>query len=246
MDILKDKTWMVKVPELVYNQIIKEKDIGYLHICEKNTNGNNTREIKVSLGGQIHPKNFEIKFDKTGSFYTFKDKKNQIKKVDYLGRFIASDEHVSDLMTLSVYKEELSNKPAIAIETGKGRPLTEAIIPLSEHQFFATNDSSHRARSQIERKEKHLKKTRMDREELKKEIFSLFTEKEFWANKELVAKLDQPENYLKEVLTEMCNYIRSGPKKGCYELKAQYVKTSTTDKMHVEEENYEMSEELDD
>jgi hypothetical protein len=246
MEILKDKTWMVKVPELVYNQIIKEKDLGCIHISEKNLNGNNTKELKVSLGGQINPKNFEIKYEKTGSFYTFKDKKNQIKKVDYLARFIASDEYVSDLVTLSVFKEELSNKPAIAIETGKGRPLTEAIIPLSEHQFFATNDSSQKARSQIERKEKHLKKTRMEKEELKKEIFSLFTEKEFWANKELVAKLDQPENYLKEVLAEMCNYIRSGPKKGCYELKAQYVKTSTTDKMQIEEENYDMSEELDD
>ena len=68
----------------------------------------------------------------------------------------------------------------------------------------------------------------MDLEELKTEIFNLFAEKNNWTNRELVAKLDQPENYLKEVLTEMCNYIRSGPKKGNYELKPQFRHYETT------------------
>ena len=245
MDIFKDKIWMVKVPEVIYNQILKERDLGCIDIIEKNINGTPSRDLKVHLRGSIDPKNFELKFDKTNSFFSFKDKKSKIKNIDYLGRFIASDEYVSDRMTMNVYKEELSNKPAIAIERGKGRPLTEAIIPLSEHQFYATSDSYQKAVSQKHRKDKHLKKTRMDKEELKKEIFSLFTEKEFWANKELVAKLDQPENYLKEVLSEMCNYIRSGPKKGCYELKPQYVKSKSGDQMQIDE-NIEMSEELDD
>lgn len=244
MEILKDKLWMVKVPEVIYNQILKEKEIGQLEFQEKSLN-NKPRQVTVRLGGNIDPKNFEIKYEKTNGFYIFKDKKSQIKKLDFLGRFHALDESVSDRVTMNVYKEELSNKPKISIERSKGRPLTESIIPLSEHQFYATTDSYKKARNQIDRKDKHLKKTRMDREELKKEIFSLFSEKEYWANKELVAKLDQPENYLKEVLSEMCNYIRSGPKKGCYELKAQYEKTTTIDnQMLLDEDN--MSEEFDD
>ena len=241
MEILKDKIWMVKVPEVVYNQIMKEKELGYLDIHE----GKTSKQLKLSLGGHIEPKKFEIKYEKTSGFYIFKDKKTQIKKVDFLGRFHALDENVSDLVTMNVYREELSNKPRIAIEQGKGRPLTESIIPLSEHQFYATTDSYKKARNQIDRKDKHLKKTRMDREELKKEIFSLFSEKEYWANKELVAKLDQPENYLKEVLSEMCNYIRSGPKKGCYELKAQYIKSSAADNP-IQMDDDSMSEEFDD
>ena len=66
----------------------------------------------------------------------------------------------------------------------------------------------------------------MDRNDLVSEIFNLFSIKDFWTNKELVVKLDQPENYLKEVLNEMCNFIKSGPRKGSYELKNQYLKTS--------------------
>jgi hypothetical protein len=238
MDIIKDKIWMVKVPEIVYSQILKERDLGYIDIFEKTINGESIKEVKINLGGKIDPKKFDISYNKTDNFFSFKDKKSKIKKLSYLGRFIASDEYVSDKVTMNVTKEELTNKPSIKIEYSKGRPLTEGIIPLSEHQFYATSDTYQMAVSQKNRKDKHLKKTRMDREELKKEIFNLFTEKDFWSNKELVAKLDQPENYLKEVLIEMCNYIRSGPKKGCYELKPQYLR-STEDKAN----DYEMSEE---
>jgi hypothetical protein len=229
---------MVKVPEIVYSQILKERDLGYIDIFEKTINGESIKEVKINLGGKIDPKKFDISYNKTDNFFSFKDKKSKIKKLSYLGRFIASDEYVSDKVTMNVTKEELTNKPSIKIEYSKGRPLTEGIIPLSEHQFYATSDTYQMAVSQKNRKDKHLKKTRMDREELKKEIFNLFTEKDFWSNKELVAKLDQPENYLKEVLIEMCNYIRSGPKKGCYELKPQYLR-STEDKAN----DYEMSEE---
>lgn len=229
MDILKDKIWMVKVPEVVYNQMLKEpRDLGYIDIFERILNGEKVRDVTVHLGGNIDPKKFDVIYNKTDSFFSFKDKKNKIKKISHLGRFVATDENVSDRVTMNVAKEELTNKPSIAIEYGKGRPLTEGIIPISEHQFYATSDTYQMAVSQKNRKDKHLKKTRMDKEELKKEIFNLFTEKDFWTNKELVAKLDQPENYLKEVLTEMCNYIRSGPKKGCYELKPQYLKSSTS------------------
>ncbi len=229
MDILKDKIWMVKVPETVYKQIIKERDLGYIDIFEKTINGEKVKDVTLNLGGNIEAKKFDLNFNKTDNFFSFKDKKNKIRKINYMGRFIASDENVSDRVTMNVARQELTNKPSIAIEYGKGRPLTEGIIPISEHQFYATSDSYQMAVSQKYRKDKNLKKTRMDREELKKEIFNLFTEKDFWTNKELVAKLDQPENYLKEVLIEMCNYIRSGPKKGCYELKPQYLKSKGGD-----------------
>jgi hypothetical protein len=238
MDILKDKIWMVKVPEVIYNQILKERDLGYIDIFERILNGEKVKEVYVNLGGNIEPKRFDINYNKTDNFFSFKDKKSKIKKIHHLGRFVASDESVSDRVTMNVAKEELTNKASIAIEYGKGRPLTEGIIPISEHQFYATSDTYQMAVSQKNRKDKHLKKTRMDREELKKEIFNLFTEKDFWTNKELVAKLDQPENYLKEVLTEMCNYIRSGPKKGCYELKPQYLRST----LQANDEDEEMSD----
>ena len=54
------------------------------------------------------------------------------------------------------------------------------------------------------------------------DIFDLFSEKRFWTLKELVDKLDQPENFLKEELNKVCDYIKSGPQKGSFELKRQY------------------------
>ncbi len=242
MEILKDKVWLVKVPEVVYKKMINGGEVGRMEIYD--TTNPNTRErekeVKINLGN-IDTNFFDLNFNKTENFFTFKDKKNKIKKVDYLGRFVATDEYVSDRVTMNVAKEELTNKPCVAIEYGKGRPQTEGIIPISVHQFYATTDTMQKAINQKNRKDKNLKKTRMDREELKKEIFNLFTEKDFWTNKELAGRLDQPDNYLKEVLLEMCNYIKSGPKKGCYELKPQYLKSNFNRGLDVneDEEDYE-------
>lgn len=230
MNLLKDKLWMVKVPEVIYNQAMRQKDLGELEIYEVTNNvGQQETKLKVNLSERITPSNFDINFDKTNNFFTFKDKKNRVREVDYTGRFVASDESVSDSVTMNATREEVTNKPMISIERGKGRPKTEGIIPLSERQYFAINETKQRALQQKNRRDRNLKKTRKDRDELKGEIFDLFTEKDFWTNKELVATLDQPENYLKEVLSEMCDYIRSGPKKGCYELKRQYMRTKHED-----------------
>lgn len=225
MENFDHKLWLVKVPEQIYNQVINHNDLGILEVFEKeNENGKKEFEFKVCLGSKIDPNSFNLNISDTKNFFTFKEKLNKIRSIEKIGRFIASNEHISDMVTLRVAKEEETNKPSITIDTGKGRQNNQGrIIPISEHQFIATNDNFQKAMDQKIRKDKNLKKTRKDREELKTEIFSLFSNKKYWTNREIVAKLDQPENYLKEVLSEICNYIKSGPKKGCYELKHQYV-----------------------
>jgi hypothetical protein len=237
MEILKDKVWLVKVPEVVYNKMINEKDLGQLEVYESITsNGEKVRDAKVNLGKNLDTSLFDLIYNPTDNFFTFRDKKNILKKVDYLGRFVANDEYTSDRVTMSVARNEMTNKPCVAIEYGKGRKQTESVIPISVHQFYATNDTMQKAINQKNRKDRNLKKTRMDKEDLKTEIFNLFTEKDFWTNKELAVRLDQPDNYLKEVLLEMCNYIKSGPKKGCYELKPQYLKSSNLE-LHEDADN---------
>ena len=39
-------------------------------------------------------------------------------------------------------------------------------------------------------------------------------------------RLQQPESYLKQVLSQICDYIRTGPQKGNYELKRQFLKSN--------------------
>lgn len=220
------KLWLVKVPELIHNKILKEKnDIGFIEVFEKeNPEGKKEILYKMNLGNIDDNCIFDLNISETKNFFTFKEKKNVIKSLDLFGRIVASDERTSDKVTLQVANEEADQKPKVNLHLGKGRQNNQGrIMQISEHQFIATADNLQKAMDQKIRKDKNLKKTRKDRDELKTEIFGLFSNKNFWTNREIVAKLDQPENYLKEVLSEICNYIKSGPKKGCYELKRQYV-----------------------
>lgn len=229
MDLLNDKVWLVKVPEIVYNQMLQEKNLGTVDIYEKpSSTGTKENDLKLNLHPHFNPTNFDIVLNKNENFFTFKESKNKplkIKRVNYFGRLVAADESSSDLVTLKVAAEENLNKPSVAIEMGKGRPKTEGIIQISVHQYMASSESLQSALIKKHRKDKNLKKTRMDKDDLKAEIFNLFNEQDYWTNKELSSKLDQPDNYLKEVLSEICDYIRSGPKKGYYELKRQYIRS---------------------
>jgi hypothetical protein len=227
MDVLENKLWLVKVPELIYKQLTsdnrKRNEVGSLDIFESK----NKKNFKIlanidTEGGASCAFDLDYKKIEDNNLFTFSNSE-RAKGVNVLGKFIATDEKLSDILTKNVRKEEDENKPSVKLETSRVRPQTQGLIKLSEHQYIATNDSREKALIQRNRKEKNLKKTRKDKTELQNEIFQLFSEKKYWTKKELVSKLDQPENYLKDVLLEICNYIKSGPKKSCYELKSQFV-----------------------
>jgi len=63
---------------------------------------------------------------------------------------------------------------------------------------------------------------RMPRNQLLDILFSLFREKEHWSIKPLREKTQQPEVYLKEVLTEIAFLHRSGEHNGTWELMANF------------------------
>ena len=227
MDCLENKLWLVKVPELIYRQLTnknnKRSDIGTLDIYELKDNKNKLKLV-VHVENDLNNANtFDLDIQKidNSSLFTFTNHE-KAKNIDYLGKFIASDEKVSDSLSKNVSKEEDENRASVVLEKSRCRPQTSGLIKLSDHQYIATNDSKEKALIQKNRKDKNLKKTRKDKIELQNDIFQLFSEKKYWTKKELTSKLDQPENYLKEVLLEICNYIKSGPKKSCYELKTQF------------------------
>lgn len=53
-------------------------------------------------------------------------------------------------------------------------------------------------------------------------LFGLFREREFWSVKTLRERTQQPEAYLKEVLSEIATMHRSGEHNGTWELKANF------------------------
>ncbi|KAG6896628.1 hypothetical protein C0992_007034 [Termitomyces sp. T32_za158] len=95
---------------------------------------------------------------------------------------------------------------------------------------------------------------RMPRNQLLDQIFTLFRDPTHWGIKPLREKTQQPEVYLKEVLSEVAFLHRSGEYNGLWELKdnfkdpgikAENVPQSTDVKMEVDEEEEDEDEDED-
>ncbi|KAI7731308.1 hypothetical protein M8C21_002584 [Ambrosia artemisiifolia] len=71
-----------------------------------------------------------------------------------------------------------------------------------------------------------VKRTRRDRGELEDIMFKLFERQPNWALKQLVIETDQPAQFLKEILSELCVYNKRGANQGTYELKPEYKKSA--------------------
>ncbi|XP_076888890.1 transcription initiation factor IIF subunit beta-like [Bidens hawaiensis] len=74
-------------------------------------------------------------------------------------------------------------------------------------------------------KGQEVKRTRRDRGELEDIMFKLFEREPNWTLKQLVIETDQPAQFLKEILNELCVYNKRGTNQGTYELKPEYKKS---------------------
>ncbi|KAE8666420.1 Papain family cysteine protease [Hibiscus syriacus] len=75
-------------------------------------------------------------------------------------------------------------------------------------------------------KQSEVKRTRRDRGELEDIMFKLFERQPNWTLKQLVQETDQPAQFLKEILNELCVYNKRGANQGTYELKPEYKKSA--------------------
>ncbi|CAN8234618.1 unnamed protein product [Cochlearia groenlandica] len=78
-------------------------------------------------------------------------------------------------------------------------------------------------------KQTEVKRTRRDRGELEAIMFKLFEGQPNWTLKQLVQETDQPAQFLKEILNELCVYNKRGSNQGTYELKPEYKKAAEED-----------------
>ncbi|KAJ1263590.1 hypothetical protein BS78_09G197400 [Paspalum vaginatum] len=81
-------------------------------------------------------------------------------------------------------------------------------------------------KKQTPAKPSDVKRTRRDRTEMENIIFKLFERQSNWALKALVQETDQPEQFLKEILNDLCVYNKRGPNQGTHELKPEYKKST--------------------
>lgn len=78
---------------------------------------------------------------------------------------------------------------------------------------------------------------RIARNDLIDMLFKLFYKQQYWSLKDLRAKVQQPEAYLKEVLAEIGHLERSGPNNGTWRLQESYAMPTPDvkeDEMEVE------------
>ncbi|EOY18589.1 hypothetical protein QUC31_006449 [Theobroma cacao] len=70
------------------------------------------------------------------------------------------------------------------------------------------------------------KRTRRDRGEMEDIMFKLFERQPNWTLRQLIQETDQPEQFLKDILKDLCVYNNKGTNQGSYELKPEYKKAS--------------------
>ncbi|TVU34970.1 hypothetical protein EJB05_16829, partial [Eragrostis curvula] len=78
----------------------------------------------------------------------------------------------------------------------------------------------------IPAKPSDMKRTRRDRTEMENILFKLFEKQPNWSLKQLMQETDQPEQFLKEILNDLCVYNKRGPHQGTHELKPEYKKST--------------------
>ncbi|MCO5551439.1 hypothetical protein L7F22_004942 [Adiantum nelumboides] len=74
------------------------------------------------------------------------------------------------------------------------------------------------------------KRIRIERGVLEDLVFKLFEQQPYWTLKQLVGETQQPEAFLKEVMSEICIYNKRGPNQGKYELKPEFCQSTEKEK----------------
>lgn len=205
---LKDKVFLLKIPPIIYNKLQSQKELGYIDIIPYNSKNMKYPKIQLHLNDKFPAQNFTVNYNPTDYFFTFKEKKgklSKVKKIDYFGSCIARDDKTSDDIFKELNKE---HEKSIYTKRVTGR------IQDDEDEKI-----KRRKKEDIIRN----KKTRKEKDVLTKEIFNMFSKQTYLTIKQISEQLQQPDNYLKEILNPICDYFSSGINKGCYKLKSAYV-----------------------
>ncbi|KAF3969500.1 hypothetical protein ACB098_06G175500 [Castanea mollissima] len=81
-------------------------------------------------------------------------------------------------------------------------------------------------KKKIPAKGSEAKRTRRDRNEMEEIMFKLFERQPNWTLRQLIQETDQPEQFMKDILKDLCVYNNKGANQGSYELKPEYRRTN--------------------
>ncbi|CAN8254687.1 unnamed protein product [Cochlearia groenlandica] len=95
------------------------------------------------------------------------------------------------------------------------RPMPGMIIPTAAPE-----------KKKLANRTPEMKRTRRDRREMEEVMFNLFERQSNWTLRLLIQETDQPEQFLKDMLRDLCIYNNKGSNQGTYELKPEYKKAT--------------------
>ncbi|KAI7743677.1 hypothetical protein M8C21_004125 [Ambrosia artemisiifolia] len=123
-----------------------------------------------------------------------------------------------DFVPMGIFSEGSQGEGVIDNDTGLHMRPMPGMVGL-----IASNSKEKKKAAPVKGPE--VKRTRRDRGELEDIMFKLFERQPNWALKQLVLETDQPAQFLKEILNELCVYNKRGANQGTYELKPEYKKS---------------------
>ncbi|KAJ9166031.1 hypothetical protein P3X46_020832 [Hevea brasiliensis] len=106
----------------------------------------------------------------------------------------------------------------------KNRQIQECTRPMPGMIGLISTNSKDKKKT-VPVKQSDMKRTRRDHGELEDIMFKLFERQPNWTLKQLVQETDQPAQFLKEILNELCVYNKRGTNQGSYKLKPEYKKS---------------------
>ncbi|KAG7628221.1 putative DNA helicase [Arabidopsis thaliana] len=110
------------------------------------------------------------------------------------------------------------NRQIQVIDNARGmhmRPMPGMIIPTAAPE-----------KKKLTNRTSEMKRTRRDRREMEEVMFNLFERQSNWTLRLLIQETDQPEQFLKDLLKDLCIYNNKGSNQGTYELKPEYKKAT--------------------
>ncbi|XP_071733213.1 transcription initiation factor IIF subunit beta-like [Rutidosis leptorrhynchoides] len=118
-------------------------------------------------------------------------------------------------------KSMVKNRQIQVIDNDRGMHMR----PMPGMIGLIPSNSKEKKKAAVPVKQPEVKRTRRDRGELEDIMFKLFERQPNWALKQLVLETDQPAQFLKEILNDLCVYNKRGSNQGTYELKPEYKKS---------------------
>uniref|UniRef100_A0AC35TI71 General transcription factor IIF subunit 2 n=1 Tax=Rhabditophanes sp. KR3021 TaxID=114890 RepID=A0AC35TI71_9BILA len=219
MDEEKPETVSVNAMNLIQTQeVLKPTDVQYIPINRsKSTRLFNADEIPVEHKFSIRKITDQTMFVLNEDKSHLEENKNLMSgKLAIQGRCLSRAEIVPPETAKYM-------KMKIAQIRSSANPMRSS-IKLDSHILKVARPVA-RQQEQIlrEKAKKSQGKTyRMEKDELQNEIFKCFEQHQYFYQKDLAKKLDQPGNFVGEVLNEIGIFNSQPPHKGMWELKPEY------------------------